>query len=307
LLAACGGGGTTDSSSTATAAATTLTTTSATGLQQQPGAPAQTGDTATDGFNWINYRRVQAGLPALTRNSLIDAAALAHSNYQKTNNVVTHTEVAGNPGFTGATLLDRFTTAGYVFGAASYAYGEVISATTDSSGFTAAEGLITAIYHRFVIFEPVFKESGAGAAATAGGYTYFTDDFAANNGYGPGVGSGNIAVYPFAGQTKVPVNFFSDNESPDPVPNQNEVGYPISVHADISGSIAVTSFTVRQHGAASDLPVRLLTNAADADTPLSAAAIIPLAVLSAGTTYDVSFTGTVSSVSVTRNWSFTTQ
>jgi hypothetical protein len=98
----------------------------------------------------------------------------------------------------------------------------------------------------------------------------------------------------------------SDSESPDPVPNLNEVGYPISVHADISATVTVTRFTVRPRGGA-DLSVRLLARAVDPDTPQSAAAIVPLAKLTAGTTYDVSFSGTVDSVAVTRNWSFTTK
>ena len=91
------------------------------------------------------------------------------------------------------------------------------------------------------------------------------------------------------------------------MPNQNEVGYPISVHADITAQLRVTSFTVRQRGATSDLTVRLLSRATDTETPTSAAAIIPLTTLRAGTTYDVSFSGTVDSVAVSRNWSFTTK
>lgn len=304
LLTACGG----DSNSITGANGTNGTLTTTTALTQQPGAPATSGDTATDGFNWINYRRAQAGLSTLTRNSLIDAAALSHSTYQKTNNVISHAEVAGNAGFTGAAELDRLKAAGYAFNtSADSAYGEVISATTNTSGFLAAEGLVTAIYHRFVLFEPVFKEGGAGAATVAGGYTYFTDDFAANNGDGPGVGAGNVAVYPCVGQTQVPVNFFSDNESPDPVPNVNEVGYPISVHANITSTVTVTAFTVRLHGATTDLPVRLLTHGTDTTTPASAAAIIPLAVLTAASSYDVAFSGTVDGASVARSWSFTTQ
>eukprot|EP01032_Pedospumella_encystans_P029741 gene29741-33577_t len=83
--------------------------------------------------------------------------------------------------------------------------------------------------------EPVFREAGTGSA-TGNGYTYFTADFATTNGYGAGVGRGKLVVYPAVNQTRVPLNFFSDTESPDPVPNQNEVGYPISVQGDISAA-----------------------------------------------------------------------
>lgn len=242
----------------------------------------------------------------MTQNALVDRAAQAHADYQKLNNIVSHDEVAGNPGYTGAHLLERLSSAGYTFGNAAYAYGEVISATTNNSGAFMADELITAIYHRFVIFEPMFKEIGTGSATTSQSYTYFTSDFTANNGYGPGLGHGGVVTWPYSGQTGVTPNFFSDYEAPDPVAGVNEVGYPVSVHADISAQLAVQSFTISQHGGAV-LAVKLLAHASDAETPASAAAIVPLAVLKGATTYDVSFVGSADGVAVTKNWSFTTK
>ncbi|OBV41354.1 CAP domain-containing protein [Janthinobacterium psychrotolerans] len=305
LLAACGGGGGGGGNGNTTPASTA---TPEPQLVQEAGAPAMSGNIATDGYNWINYRRGQVGLAALGRNSLIDLAAQGHSDYLKANSTVSHEQVAGKPGFTGATLADRFLKAGYILNRAnSYAYGEVIAGAANNSGFYLAEELITAIYHRFAIFEPVFKEAGTGAATGNGGYAYFTADFAANNGYGPGLAAGQVVTYPVSNQTKVATSFSSNNEEPDPVPNQDVVGYPISVHANINDVLAITSFTVRQRGAASDLTALLLQRATDAQTPLSAAAIIPLAPLAANTTYDVSFNGRVNGTAVTRSWSFTTR
>ncbi|MGZ5200819.1 MAG: CAP domain-containing protein [Telluria sp.] len=298
-LAACGGGG--GGSSAATTA-----TASSTPLPTDAAAPALTNDIATDGRNWINYRRGQIGMSTLSHNNVIDIAALGHSEYQRTNNAVTHEQTPGKPGFTGVTELDRLTAAGYVFANTNHAYGEVISATSNQNGAYMAEELITAIYHRFVIFEPVFKEIGTGAATNASNYSYFTADFTANNGYGPGVAAGTVAVWPFNGQTQVPINFFSDYESPDPVPNANEVGYPISVHANITSRVTVQGFSVRPRGGA-DLAVRQLSHDVDAETPASAAAIIPLSRLASGTTYDVTFSGTVDGMPAARSWSFTTK
>lgn len=293
LLTACGGGG-----SSAPAPQPVL--------PSSPGAPTATNVTAVDGRAWINYRRSQAGLSVLTQNATVDKAAQAHSDYQRLNDTITHTETAGKPGFTGADLKSRLVAAGYVF-AGDHAYGEVISATSSSSGFYMAEELITAIYHRFVIFEPRFKEIGTGSGTTSSGYTYFTANFTANNGYGPGVGS-NLSTWPFAGQTAVPTNFFSDFESPDPIPNANEVGYPISVQGDLGEALTTSSFTIRERGASSDLAVRLLTRAGgDNNTPESAAAIVPLAKLKANTTYDVSYKGSLRGAAVTKDWSFTTK
>jgi len=310
LLVACGGGGSDTTASTTTPAVTNDTGNAGgsggtTTTITDPSAPAVTGNIATDGLNWINYRRSQAGVAQLTRNSLIDTAALGHSNYQKANNVVTHVQTAGNPGFTGADLAARLAQAGYVFNTnASRAYGEIISATSNGSGVYMAEELITAIYHRFVMFEPMFKELGSGAATTTAGYTYFTTDFAANNGYGTGISG--IVVWPYAGQTGVAADFFSNNESPDPVPDQDEVGYPVSVHANINTTVTVQTFTIAPHGG-SALTTRLLSHAGDTETPASAAAIVPLAPLKAATVYDVAFSGAVNGVAVTKSWSFTTK
>ena len=297
LLSACGGGSGGDNSSLSTS-------TPAGQLTQEPGAPALSNNIATDGFNWFNYRRGQTGLASLARNSLIDNAALGHSNYLNLNNTVAHEQVLGKPGFTGVNLCDRLAKAGYVV---TTLQGEVIAGAANTSGFYLAEELITAIYHRFVIFEPLFKEGGSGAAVNNSGYAYFTTDLAGNSSYGPGLPAGQIVTYPFSGQQKVAVSFSSDNESPDPVPNQDVVGYPISVHANYGAVLNVATFSVRQRGSATDLSVRLLRSDSDAHTPVSAAAIIPLAPLTAATTYDVSFIGKVNGANLTRNWSFTTR
>jgi uncharacterized protein YkwD len=300
-LVACGGGGGGSSAGAPNA-------TPSTGFSgQDASAPTATNNIATDGLNWINYRRSQIGMPALARNAVIDTAAQGHSDYQRINNVVTHDQTAGKTGYTGARLQDRLQNAGYVFGSPN-AIGEVISATSNGSGFYMAEELITAIYHRFVIFEPVFKEIGAGAATTSANYSYFTADFVANNGYGSGIAAGTIVTWPFNGQTQVTPNFNSDYEEPDPVPDRSVVGYPVSVHTNFDRTLTVQSFTMRAHGTSSDLETRLLALGKDSNTTTkSAAAIVPLAQLASATTYDVSFSGAIDGVPVSRNWSFTTK
>ena len=307
LLSACGGGG----GGTADAAAPPIVVT-APGTVIVPvtvatvtDAPQLTGNTATDGFNWFNYRRLMMGESALIRNTDLDRAGFNHSQYQQLNNVITHDEIATNAGFTGAVLPDRLTAAGYRFTQRSYAYGEVISSTVDQSGVNAAEDLIAAIYHRFAVFEPSFRQAGAGAAVSNAGRTYFTTDFTAD-GLKTALGAGNFVVYPFAGQLHLPTLFYSDYESPDPVPSRNQVGYPISVHADITAVLNVQSFTVKPRNGTA-LTTQLLTHANDPQTPASAAAIVPLDVLTAATTYDVQFTGTIDGTNVSRAWSFTTQ
>lgn len=305
-LAACGGGSGDGNGGNSSAATTHETAASAQGAinTQAAAAPQATGNTANDGLNWFNYRRAQIGVPALVRDMRADIAAQRHSDYQKINDDITHVQDPAKPGFTGATVGARLTAAGYRFDG-FYAYGEVISATSDPSGFNAAEDLISAIYHRFVIFDPIFRQVGVGAATVTNGVTYFTTNFVTEQ-PDTGLGAGKLVVYPFAGQQRVARNFFSDNEVPDPFPDRNEVGYPISVHADVTSAIHVQSFTVRPRGG-SDLPVRLLTKATDSKTPPSAAAIIPDNPLAPATTYDVQFSGSVDGTPINQNWSFATQ
>jgi uncharacterized protein YkwD len=273
---------------------------------QDASAPVLTNNVATDGFNWINYRRSQAGVGALTRNAQLDRAAQAHSDYQRLNNSVTHEEQSNKPGFTGATVEDRVRAAGYTL-VPDYASGEIIAASANNTGFFMAEELVTAIYHRFVMFEPLFKDMGSGAATASGNYAYFTTNLGASRGYSPGLPSHTIVTWPVNGQTGVQPNFNSDFEEPDPVPDVNEVGYPISVHANLTEAIGVQSFTVRPRGGG-NLRTRLLVKGQDTNTTMaSVAAIVPLSPLAAKTTYEVSFSGTVGGASVSKSWSFTTK
>lgn len=306
LLTACGGGNSGDGGTDAGASSTIDNNSGSAALPApEAGAPQPAGDIATDGYNWTNFRRQQAGLAILARNALIDDAAQGHADYQRLNNIITHVQTPGTAGFTGIVMTDRLVAAGYAL-VVPYAYGEVIASGNSTSGFDAAENLVAAIYHRFVMFEPRYLEAGAGAAAAAGGRSWFTLNLAATGGLGAGLGSGRFIVYPVDGQRGLPAVFLSDTETPDPVADRNAVGYPVSIHADITSSVAVQSFTIAPRGG-SPLPVQLLSAAVDANTPASAAAIVPLPVLTAQTTYDVEFRGAIDGAMVARSWSFTTR
>lgn len=295
LLSACGG----ESSNSPS------TGTSATQLvAQEIDAPRATGDMATDGLDWINYRRQQAGLAVPRRDARIDSAAAAHAAYQQLNNVVSHDEVAGKTGFSGTTATDRLRAAGYPLGTA-LADGEVIAAIAGPDGFAAAEGLLAAIYHRYLMLEPRFDQAGAGSAHRAGGYYWLDVNFVATRA-SVGLGNGRVAVWPAPGQSNVRTAFLSDEETPDPVPGSNLVGYPLSVHADLGKRLRVGSFSVREAGGDS-LAVRLLESGTDAETPSSAAAIIPLVPLRAATRHDVTFNGTLDGAPLMLSWSFTTR
>ena len=119
-------------------------------------------------------------------------------------------------------------------------------------------------------------------------------------------------VWPPADQRNVRPNFYSDQETPDPVPHHDEVGYPVSVHADFTSVLKVMRFTLRERAQSNNsfgpaLAVRQLDSTSDRDTPPSAAAIVPLMPLRSGMFYDAEFTGMVDGQPVQRQWSFRTR
>lgn len=274
---------------------------------QEYAAPGITSDVATDGLNWINFRRQQAGLMPLQRVPMLDNAAVAHARYQLINQSVTHDEKSEREGYTGTDGPERLRAAGYPLNTASLADGEVIAATSIPDGFAAADGLITAIYHRYLIFEPRFTEAGSGAASRPGAYSWLTVNMVAPRQSG-GLGKGELVVWPMPNQQNVRTNFYSNQETPDPVPLHDEVGYPVSVHADFTSVIHVQSFTLRDHERTDPpLAVQMLNSVNDRDTPASAASIVPLLPLKRGTRYDAEFVGTIDGQALTRQWSFRTR
>lgn len=272
---------------------------------QENAAPRFTGDVAVDGLNWLNFRRQQAGLSPLSREPVLEAAATAHARYQQQNNLITHDQDGRLSGFTGEQAPDRLLAAGYPLRQQAYAEGEVVGASTQADGFALADGLLAAIYHRYVILEPVFDQAGAGTASRVGGYTWLTVNFVASQDSRarPGL---PLVVWPSNGQTGVRTYFLSDQEIPDPVPGQNRVGYPVSLHAPMFSRLRVHRFTLSETEG-EPLPVRLLDPAHDSDTPGSAAAIVPLQPLLSGHVYEVRFAGTFNEYPIDMQWSFTTQ
>lgn len=250
----------------------------------------------------INLRRNQLGLPSLTFNARLQTAARGHANYLVTNNLTGHFQDKDqfSLGFTGDSPSDRVQAAAYDPASRT---GEIIS-TGPTRGVDAIEALIQAIYHRMGIFATDYNEQGAGVNVKVGGKQSTVVNFGNLNFPPAAAPAGWVGVYPLSGQTGVTADFLSDEESPDPVPNQNRVGYPVSFHIGDGRKLVVTSFTLAPAGG-TPVPVLLLAPSST-DMPGSAASIIPLSVLAYATTYEASFTGTADGVAVTKTWQFTT-
>ena len=256
--------------------------------------------------NQVNFRRAQVGLAPLALNAPLTVAARGHLNWLVFNNQFGHVQNPALPtGFTGEFLQDRIAAAGY----GNLQSGSEVISFGPATGVEGVESLLQAIYHRFGIFGTSVDEQGI---AFAGGHpangNVLVADFAARAATSPPP-PGWAGTYPFDGQSNVPVDFYSNEESPDPVAGANRIGYPVSLQVKDFSNLAVQSFTLSHSG--QSVPAVLLTGspdapAPDAHTPTSAAALLPIAPLAYGATYTASFSGTSDGVPISRTWSFTT-
>ncbi|WP_310831382.1 CAP domain-containing protein [Paenibacillus pedocola] len=179
-----------------------------------------------EGLNFLNEVRTRAGVPPVKLNAAITKAAIAHAEFYNANQadlpgLSAHSEIAGKPGYTGKSSLERMKAAGWVSGSLGYASGEVMHFGQNSS-VAAIQSWLNTAYHRSIILDPSYTEIGIGLAQ---GTTVLD---AGGPGKSQQVG---ITVYPYDQQTGVPVGFYG-GEIPDPLSQfaAEHSGYIISAN-----------------------------------------------------------------------------
>jgi len=326
-LVGCGGGG--GGSSTSGPVATTPPTTPpaptpvvlAPTVQPAVAPTYVSGSQQMSAFNAFTGFRTALNLPPVNQSVKIDIAAQNHSDYIAANNggATPHDEVAGKPGFTGATVRDRLLTAGYVSGAT----GEIIGwtgATGDAS--EAIEGLSATVYHRVLMMNQGWTDLGiappVNSDAGRPAYIDFGTSATAQN-----VAGDYIGVYPANGQTAIGLTHAP--EAPNPFADVEgtaasfcaKTSFPISLMSQASTKLAVTTFTVTEEGQTTPIDVRLVTSDSDKSglLPQYMAFIVGKVPFKASTKYNVTFKGTATGaatgaangvLNINKSWSFTT-
>jgi cysteine-rich secretory family protein len=237
-----------------------------------------------------NELRSAIGAPAVRADDRVTAAAQHHAEYLARAGAIGHSEVPGDPGFTGATVQDRLAAQGYGGATASE-----VAASSDS-GTEDVRFLWDLPYHRLGLMHPHAVLAGWGHAQI-GGHTatvgVLVFDFAA--------AAPDRVASPAAGQTVT--GSWAGDESPDALPAgaTRPVGYPVMVV--YSGARSV------------DLKNAKLTDASGREIAMSVVpqiyerdyvAVVPTAPLAAGTRYRVRLELSVAGSDVVDEWEFTT-
>lgn len=240
--------------------------------------------------------RGRAKLPPLNCVDGAMKAARNHSSYIGQNGWgLTHTEQQNKPGYTGVNFWDRMTYAGYKGSPSS----EVVHSVADAhEAITGKDGWINTLYHRIPFVAYGTLDFGFGSAS--GGGQCSTVDFGSGN----SASKTALTTWPPDGDSGVWTTFHNAYESPNPLPNQQVAGYPISVSG--GGAIVLAVHDVTANGSAVDHVMMNNANDPVKLIPQSQVYLIPKSVLSKNTKYTTHVTGTVSGSAFDVTFSFTT-
>ncbi|BAO92999.1 CAP domain-containing protein [Caballeronia cordobensis] len=307
LVAACGGGGGGGDASPAapaSGASTPATPTNPANLTT-PQYPADSFHLAA--FNLLNQQRQQCGFPALQENTALDQATAAHAQYLTANDVITDTEVAGNPGFTGATFVDRAAHFGYTSnnGSIGVSGGIYTNATWTETqyGEQAVYVFLGGVYHISIAASPMNTVGIGKVAKTYNGFPQ--EQFSFNLTNFQQLSTNAPLTFPCQGTTGVPYDNFG--EIPTPPATSGHWGTPVGVAGNPTDTIVMQTGTMTD-SSGHVIALQVLDSAKDPNKlllPYQGVAY-PTTPLSPNSQYTVSLTGTNNGVAFSRTFSFTT-
>jgi uncharacterized protein YkwD len=311
LIAGCGGGGGGGASVSGGAAnngANLPVTDSATSPIINAALSSNYIDEDLKAFNLLNAERDRCGFGKLAQNAKLDVMARGHVNWIEQNNGWGHVQIAGTPGFTGVSVQDRATNAGYGPSARiSEGMGSFILVESDSRG---VRRLLNAPYHQLDMLRG-YRDIGVGIPLT-GPNRYILLNYGTLPPETDQAPTANtVRTYPCDGSTGV--ERIMDGETPNPVPTRglgiDPLGTSIAVVGDLGKQITVTSATMTGPGGVAvtlRAPSNSLSDPNQGYLRINEAYVLADAPLSPNTTYQVFLTGTNGTVPFSRSFSFTT-
>ena len=289
----------------------------------------------------VNSIREAMQMQTLSQNNHLNTAAQAHADYLVSNNESSHNEIKGHTNFTGIRPLDRAFYAGYN---ASYVSENLSGKNTNAQ--SSVDGLFSAIYHRFGFLNPSIDEIGVGVTQDGkhsqnSAFVYVMGNSELNrlcsvksfNGFGKYVykicrekehriaekkfrkaqtynkqNNPKIILYPYDGQNEVPPAFYS--EIPDPLPDHEVSGFPISIEFNdyFFKDVRIDSFKLfTDNGEVSNVLLMDKQNDPHMKFTDKQFALFPLERLEYDTTYSVVVDYTAKGKRAKIMWEFTTK
>ena len=320
LLAACGGGGSAGNNGVQTVvfpfSSVPIVTV----------APPSLSNYSTEelvAYNRFNSARSLCGFGYLAANSNLQTAALNHLEYLVQNNVFSHYETQGSPGYTGLTPATRMTAAGYSVDATN---NEVLANQTSSTslgfGTTLSRRLLGAPYHLMGLMQgnrdigvsvKTGGPIGSGADLTytgAGNAVWLLADMASSpTRWLQAQNASTVLTYPCDGVTDTVYEITT--ETPSPVPSRDlaaqPIGQPIYVQAPYGAQLTITSASITgPAGSVALLPTMTAANDPNHELLGNEALIIPSNALSTDTTYSVTVNGSNGGAIFSKNFTFMT-
>lgn len=273
-------------------------------------------------FNRLNAERSRCGFGVLAQAASLDAAAKGHAQWQLINNSIGHFQVAGSPGFTGISPLDRAIAAGYIApGASVTLYDEITSliGTSVKTGFGAlgVQGLLNAPYHAFGLLSTardvgIAVRNNVDAASTQGARVIAQFALGHKLPDEPQVvGATEVQTYPCNGSTNIARQL--ENESPNPVPGRDLPSAPLGTTVVIvvreGQTLAITQASMVNKTTNAAVALRSPTTSVnDPNLHLTANQVFISAdaPLQPGTPYQVTLNGSNHGAAFSRLFTFTT-
>jgi uncharacterized protein YkwD len=268
------------------------------------------GSPINDQNAFTNGMRAELGLPELSITNGLNSAASNHSNYMALNQVLSHEESAGLPGYTAASPFDRIK---LYYDPPLIASGEVASSMSGViSGDLAIRGLFDAPLHRVLMLSE-YAVIGSGYVVGKNGVAYTTQNYA---NYKAGIADFAIVAYPYAGASEISTRWF-DSEYPDPLEgtpySRTTVGYPITLQANVGSELTLGSIKLYAN-CNTEVSLTARSHAIDPQIVEAPNMIVatPNQVLASNTVYTVRATGYYTSSSRSLypfdlRWQFTTR
>ena len=280
-------------------------------------------------FELLNKERFSCGFGYYAQNQKLDISTLGHAKWLVNNNYSGHYQASGTPGFTGVSLLDRVTSAGYdlavafstnsqiIFAGSEVISGQFNSKADESYGVGLLYNLFNAPYHLFGLIRG-YKDVGIGLFANPPNrnnilsyVTLVIDIGSSVNNVMQNPNSGSIRTYPCEGTTGVGIKM--GGEDPSPVQNRdftvNPIGSSVAVMIDIGHVLKITSASMINVSDGSNVAILSpVIGSADVNNRLWAneGFIMADKPMQPNTKYQVTINGTDNGKAFSRTFTFTT-